>query len=197
MKKMMKSVLATFALLGSVVMYGQETKEINLDRSHVEWEGKKIIGSSHEGILRFKSGTLTFDAKNNLTAGEFVVDMTSLIVTDLYGEGKEKLEAHLKNEDFFDVEKFPESSLKFTKIKKIKDSSMYDKEYRITADLTIKGMTKPVTFELEIEGNKAETDNLKVDRTKYGIRYGSGSFFNNLGDKAIRNNFELDVDLYF
>lgn len=184
------------AILGSGAVLAQ-SKQIDLGRSIVEWEGKKIIGSSHEGVLSFKSGSLSFDDRNNLTGGEFVVDMTSLVVTDLSGDSKANLEGHLKNQDFFDVQKYAESKLKFVKIKKTKESSEQDKTYKVTADLTIKGITKPVTFELEIEGNKAETDNLKVDRTKYDVRYGSKNFFSNLGDKAISNDFELDVKLYF
>lgn len=195
MNKFLKNVVLALAFLGATTAFAQ-TKNINLKRSFVEWEGKKITGSSHEGTLKFKSGSLEFDKKKNLIGGTFVVDMSTLTVTDLSGEGKMKLEGHLKNEDFFDVQNHKEATLVFKNIQKIKEE-IGEKEYRITADLTIKGITHPVTFDLEVKKNKAETDSFGVDRTKYGVKYGSGNFFSNLGDNVIRDYFELDVNLYF
>ena len=125
-----------------------------------------------------------------LVGGEFVVDMTSIVVTDLEaGKGKEKLEGHLKSADFFGVESNPTSKLVFTSVKPMNDNS-----YTVTGDLTIKGITKPVTLVVSMFENKASAT-LKIDRTKYDIKYGSGSFFDNLGDKAIYDDFDLVVDL--
>lgn len=102
-----------------------------------------------------------------------------------------KLEGHLKSDDFFGVEKFPTATLIFTDVK-VKGKNSYN----ITGDLTIKGKTNPVTFEISIYGSKATTS-LKIDRTKYGVKYGSTSFFDGLKDKAIYDEFDLVADLEF
>ncbi len=167
----------------------EEKKEVNTETSKVTWKAYKVTGS-HTGIVDLKSGALVFDG-DKLTGGEFVVDMTSLIATDLEGEYKGKLEGHLKSDDFFGVEKHPTSSLVFTKV-----SATGKNSYEVTGDLTIKGITKAVTLDVSIYGSKA-TATLKVDRAEYDVRYGSGSFFDDLGDKTIYDEFDLVVDLEF
>jgi polyisoprenoid-binding protein YceI len=117
--------------------------------------------------------------------------MTSLTSTDLEGEWKEKLDGHLKSDDFFGVESHPSASLVFTSVTASSKNS-----YDVTADLTIKGITNPINFTLGVYGNKANAT-LKIDRAQYDIKYGSGSFFDNLGDKAIYDEFDLVVDLEF
>ena len=117
--------------------------------------------------------------------------MTTLTATDLTGEYKDKLDGHLKADDFFGTEKFPTATLVFKKITP-KTAGLYV----ITADLTIKGITKPVTFDLTV-GKNAATTTLVVNRTSYDIKYGSKSFFDSLGDKAISDEFELKVSLKF
>ena len=129
--------------------------------------------------------------EGKLTGGEFEVDMTSLISTDLEGEYKGKLEGHLKSDDFFGVENHPSSTLVFTNVKSSGKNS-----YEVKGDLTIKGVTKPVTFDVSVYGSKA-TATLKVDRAQYNVKYGSGSFFDDLGDKTIYDEFDLVVDLEF
>jgi len=128
---------------------------------------------------------------NDTFTGEFVMDMSSITVTDLSGENKGKLEGHLKSEDFFGVEKHPTAKLVITSA-----ASKGNGKYGIVADLTIKNETNPITFDLEMNGDSAMT-HLTIDRSKYNVRYGSGSFFDNLGDKTIYDNFELDVNLKF
>ena len=118
------------------------------------------------------------------------MDMNSITVTDLSGESKANLEGHLSNDDFFGVEKHPTSQLVITEVKELTAG-----EYAVSGDLSIKGATKPVSFTMQVAENSAHTK-LKIDRTKYGIRYGSGSFFDNLGDNTINYNFELDVALH-
>lgn len=164
-----------------------QTKKINTSKSSIEWVGKKVTGQ-HNGTINFQSGSLVFK-KGLLKGGSFVVDMTTINTTDLTGEWKQKLDGHLKADDFFGVEKFKTATLVF---KNIKTNSKNN--YTVTADLTIKGITHPVTFDLIVTGNTATTT-LKVDRTKYDIKYGSGSFFTNLGDKTINDEFELKVNL--
>lgn len=166
-----------------------EKKEVKTKESKVTWKAYKVTGS-HTGTVDLKEGALMFDG-DKLTGGEFVVNMASLISTDLEGEYKGKLEGHLKSDDFFGVETHPTSKLVFTKVKASGKNS-----YEVTGDLTIKGITKPVTFDVSIYGSKA-TATLKVDRAEYDVRYGSGSFFDNLGDKTIYDEFDLVVDLEF
>ena len=166
-----------------------EKKEVKTNESKVTWKAYKVTGS-HTGTVDLKEGALMFDG-DKLTGGEFVVNMASLISTDLEGEYKGKLEGHLKSDDFFGVETHPTSKLVFTKVKASGKNS-----YEVTGDLTIKGITKPVTFDVSIYGSKA-TATLKVDRAEYDVRYGSGSFFDNLGDKTIYDEFDLVVDLEF
>jgi polyisoprenoid-binding protein YceI len=166
-----------------------EKKEIKTDKSKVVWKGYKVTGS-HEGIIAIKSGSLTFDG-NKLVGGEFVIDMTTISSTDLEGEYKGKLDGHLKADDFFGVENHPTSSLVFTNV-----TASGKNAYSVTGDLTIKGKTNPITFTISIYGNKATTS-LKIDRTKYDIKYGSANFFDGLKDKAIYDEFDLVADLEF
>jgi polyisoprenoid-binding protein YceI len=153
------------------------------------WTGKKITGE-HSGTLQFKQGSLTY-SKKKVVQGSFIVDMTTINNTDQSGKDKAQLEGHLKSNDFFNTENFKEATLVFTSIKPTTKNT-----YAIVADLTIKGKTNPVTFDLVVKGNAA-TANLIIDRTKYGIQYGSGSFFADLGDRTIYDEFELKVNLVF
>ena len=166
-----------------------EKKEVKTNESKVAWKAYKVTGS-HYGTVALKSGTLMFDG-DQLTGGEFAVDMTTLAVTDLEGDSRQKLEGHLKSDDFFSVDNSPNSTLVFTNVKSTGKNS-----YEVTGDLTIKGITKPVTFDVSVYGSKA-TATLKVDRTLSEVKYGSGSFFDNLGDKTIYDEFDLVVDLEF
>lgn len=188
--KNFKTIALAFLAFTATTVASAQTKKIDASKSNITWVGKKVTGS-HEGNIKFKEGTLEFKG-SKLTGGKFVVNMTSIIVTDLKpGEGKEKLEGHLKADDFFGTEKFPTGTLVFTKV-----AAKQNGLYSVTGDLTLKGITKPVTFDLNVKGSKANTA-LVIDRTKYDIKYGSGSFFDNLGDKAIYDNFDLAVELSF
>jgi polyisoprenoid-binding protein YceI len=164
-------------------------KEVKPEASRIAWKAYKVTGS-HHGTIDLNSGALVFD-NDKLTGGEFEVQMTSLISTDLEGEYKGKLEGHLKSDDFFGVENHPTSTLVFTKVEPSGKNS-----YDVTGDLTIKGITKPITFDVSVYGSKA-TATMKIDRSQYNVRYGSGSFFENLGDKTIYDEFDLVVDLEF
>jgi polyisoprenoid-binding protein YceI len=166
-----------------------EKKEIKTDNSKVVWKGYKVTGA-HQGTISIQSGSLNFEG-DKLTGGEFVIDMTSIIVTDLEGDYKGKLEGHLKSDDFFGVANHPTATLIFTNI-----SASGKNAYKVTGDLTIKGRTNIVDFEISIYGNKA-TASLKIDRSKYDVKYGSTSFFDGLKDKAIYDEFDLVSDLEF
>ena len=166
-----------------------DKKEINVENSKVVWKGYKVTGS-HEGVIAIKSGHLNFD-KDKLTGGSFIIDMSTITNTDLEGEYKGKLEGHLKSDDFFGVEKFPTASLVFTKVESTGKNS-----YEVTGDITIKGKTETVSFNISVYGSKANVS-LKIDRTKFDVRYGSTSFFDGLKDKAIYDEFDLVADLEF
>ncbi|RIA10454.1 polyisoprenoid-binding protein YceI [Flavobacteriaceae bacterium MAR_2010_72] len=163
-------------------------KKVDVKNSTVVWNGYKVTGE-HEGTLSLKEGSLTFNG-DKLAGGKFVVDMTSLTVTDLEGGMKGKLEGHLKSDDFFGVEKHPEAALNITKVEGSGGN------YKVTGALTIKGITNVITFDMNVKGNTA-TAAFKVDRSKFDVRFGSPSFFNDLQDKAIYDEFDLNVTLKF
>lgn len=191
MKKILLSLVLTTVTATTVMAnpVDGEKKEVNTEKSTVTWKGYKVTGS-HHGTIAIQSGTLEFDG-DKLTGGEFVVDMSTLTNKDLEGDSKGKLEGHLKSDDFFDVKDNPTSKLVFTDVKSTGKNS-----YEVMGNLTIKGITKPVTFDVSVYGSKA-TATLTVDRSEFDVRYGSGSFFDNLGDKTIYDDFELVADLEF
>lgn len=187
--KNIASILFVALITFSFATPEETKKEIKTAESSVIWKGYKVTGS-HQGTIAIKNGSLTFN-DSKLTGGSFIIDMTSIANTDLEGEYKGKLEGHLKSDDFFGVEKFPTALLVFTKVKSTGKNS-----YKVTGNITIKGTTKSITLDLSIYGNKA-TASLKIDRTKFDVRYGSTSFFDGLKDKAIYDEFDLVVDLEF
>ncbi|MBN4085257.1 YceI family protein [Flavobacteriaceae bacterium AH-315-B10] len=164
-------------------------KEINVEQSKVVWKGYKVTGS-HTGTIALKEGSLIFK-KDKLIGGEFTIDMATITNTDQSGEYKQKLEGHLKSDDFFGVKTHPTAILVFNKVKPLGKNS-----YTVTGELTIKGIKKDINFEISIYGSKA-TASLKIDRSKYNVKYGSTSFFDNLKDKAIYDEFDLITDLEF
>ncbi len=166
-----------------------QTEKINVEKSTIKWVGKKVTGE-HSGTVKFQEGNLIFKNKK-VVGGNFTVDMTTMTATDLSGDWKTKLDGHLKSNDFFDTDKFNTATLVFKKI-----AAKANGVYTIAGDLTVKGITHPVTFDLAVKGNTASTK-LVIDRTKYGIKYNSKSFFDSIGDKAIYDDFELDINLVF
>ena len=192
---MNKSIKNTIAIIMVAFMTFSFTtveknkKEINVESSKLTWKGYKVTGS-HQGTISIKKGDLIFD-NSKLVGGYFIIDMSSMVVTDLEGKYKEELEGHLKSNDFFGVEKFPTASLEFTNVKSISENS-----YKVNGNITIKGKTEFISFDLSVNGNKASAS-LKINRTKFDVRYGSTSFFDGLKDKAIYDDFELVADLEF
>ena len=175
MKKSILSLIALVALTATTA-FGAN---VDLKASEFKWEGSKVTGK-HYGMISLKSGEVTMkDGK--LSGGTFVADMNSFTVTDLEGEWATKFVGHMKSKDFFTVEKYPTSTLK---IKSVKGN-------KVTADLTVKDKTNEVTFDVKKSGN-AYSGKLTFDRTKFGMIYGSGDFFKNLGDKMINNEVTLD-----
>ncbi len=187
--KNLKTLVLAFTIATTATISAQ-TKKVDADKSTITWVGKKVTGK-HDGTINVKDGSLVFK-KNKLAGGTVIVDMSSIIVTDLQaGKGKEDLEGHLKADDFFGTDKFPTATIVFKSIG-LKSPGVYS----VTADLTIKNITNPVKFDLATTSNVA-TASLKIDRTKYDIKYKSGNFFKDLGDKTISDDFDLTVALKF
>ncbi len=188
-------ILAVVALLAfSIQAVAGDEYKVNTKSSKLEWLAKKVTGQ-HNGEVAIKSGSLDFKG-NKLNGGEFVIDMTTIKVLDIENPTyNKKLTDHLNSDDFFNTQNYKEAKLKITGVKK----SNSDKgNYEITADLTIKGKTNPITFPAQVskDGSKVTaTATIVFDRSKYDVRYGSNSFFDNLGDKAIYDDVEMTVSL--
>jgi polyisoprenoid-binding protein YceI len=187
-------VVLTAAVALTTLAFTTASIVFNVDKtkSKVTWIGKKVTGE-HTGTVSIADGKLTSDGKNIL-GGSFDMDMTTITCTDLTdAEYNGKLIGHLKSDDFFAVAKFTKSTLVITKV-----TSTGSDQYKVAGNLTIKGITKPIEFPATIAvtptGATAKAK-IVVDRTKYDIKYGSSSFFDSLGDKAISNDFELNVNL--
>ena len=186
-KKLFFRVILCFAIT-SLAFTSVITKDIIVKESVIKWNAYKVTGE-HHGTILLKEGVLKFE-NDILIGGTFIVDMTSLTVDDQKGMKKKFLTKHLKSDDFFDVKKHTTSKLTFTEVLKT------ESYYTITANLTIKGITKPISFNMNIKNNTA-TAKLKVNRTHYNIKYRSTSFFQNLKNKAINDEFDLDITLTF
>ncbi len=156
--------------------------------SQVMWTGSKI-GGQHMGTLNITEGSVSTQA-GKVTSGKFTIDMNSLTCTDLKaGEGKEKLEGHLKSADFFDTAKSPTATFVITEAG----------GGNITGNLTMKGITKSVTFPSAVivspQGVSVTTPDFSIDRTNWGIQYGSATFIDGLKDKAINDKVGLKIVL--
>lgn len=160
--------------------------------SKVNWEAKKVTGK-HDGTISFNSGLLTV-TNNQISGGTFVMDMKSIANTDITDAGmKAKLMGHLASDDFFAITKFPESKMIIKQVTPVSAG-----EFHFLADLTIKGITNPIEFNAKVSVNndKLIADGvITVNRTLYGIRYGSGKFFEGLGDKMIYDDFTLTFNV--
>ncbi|MEI6433917.1 MAG: YceI family protein [Bacteroidota bacterium] len=182
-------ILLQFAIVAAFA----QTYTVDATKSTLNWKAEKITGF-HEGTIGIKSGS--FKASNNkITSGSFVVNMTTIIDTDLTdAEYNKKLIGHLSSPDFFDVAKFPEALFTITKPVDL-SKAVVD----IHGKLTIKGIVKPIAFKAVVkkDGNTYvfNANSIVIDRTSYGIKYGSGSFFSDLGDKAIYDEFTMKLKL--
>jgi polyisoprenoid-binding protein YceI len=184
-----------FATFNTVLANGTEptpeTNPINIEKSEITWKAYKVTGE-HEGTVNLKEGGLKFD-EGALVGGEFVVDMTSINVTDLQGNYKEKLEGHLKSEDFFGVEKYNTATFVITEV----IPAGVDR-YKVIGDITIKETTKEIKFiatTSDADGMITAKADIQLDRSEFDVRYGSGTFFDNLGDKTIYDEFDMSITL--
>jgi len=161
--------------------------KIDNQKSKITWVGKKVTGQ-HAGTITLSEGTLTSNGKK-INGGSFTIDMTS--IKDEAANAR--LEGHLKSDDFFSTEKHPKATFVISSVE-----SKGGDQYAVKGKLTIKGITNEIEFMSTIQiANDQVSAKAKiiVDRTKYDIKFRSGNFFENLGDKAIEDNFELNVDL--
>lgn len=184
-----KILFSSALLIFSVSAFAKDWG-INATSSTLAWEAKKVTGA-HSGTISFGEGTLQVE-KKKITGGKLAVDMNSLVNTDGKGPNK-NLIGHLKSDDFFGVEKFPQSTLELKGV-----TSKSGNLYHFTADLTIKGITAPIEFDAEVTSasdHLTATGAMVVNRTKYDIKYRSGAFFSDLGDKMIYDDFTLKFKL--
>ncbi|MBC7567782.1 MAG: YceI family protein [Pedobacter sp.] len=191
----MKLKLISAALLFLVVSsafiapFKTVTYKVDAKKSSLTWVGKKLTGS-HNGSIALQSGNLLFDGKK-LSGGNFVINMTTIKDADK----SDKLEGHLKADDFFGVDKFATSTFTVRKVIPGKGNNV-----TVTGDLTIKGIASSVSFPALVVWNSdgsvtATADKIIVDRTKYGIKFRSKGMFPDVGDKMIYDEFELAIKL--
>ena len=187
---MFKILITSLLVSIAGLSYGQVNlfQKVNLENSTVTWLGKKVTGQ-HEGTINLSSAEFTHSEKGYITGGTFVMDMNSILCTDMEGEYASDLVGHLSSPDFFNAAEFPTAQLTITEIQ---DDGFGVYDY--SGNLTIKDITHPINFVVTFADGVAK-GNLSIDRTLYGIKYGSASFFDNLKDKAIDNLFNLDFNL--
>ena len=189
----MKKLLSILTMSTAVILFiaftnpvKTETYKVDTELSSIDWIGRKVTGS-HNGKIKIATGELVV-AGNSVKGGKFVMDMSS-ITSD-----SERLTGHLKTDDFFSVEKNPTSKFVITKV-----TAAGTDRINVTGDLTIKGITQPLTFPASVKKENgalvAVAKNVLVNRAKFDIRYGSKSFFGDIGNKAIDDDFELSINL--
>jgi polyisoprenoid-binding protein YceI len=183
--KKMFFVALTLLIAGTI---NAQNFKANAEKTELKWTGKKVAGQ-HHGHIKLTDGMLTIK-DNKLANGTFNIDMKSISDDDLTDAGyNQKLIGHLKSDDFFGVEKFPVATLVINE-----STAFVNGQAEVKGKLTIKGITNPISFTVTKSGN-VYTASIPVDRSKFDVRYGSGSFFENLGDKVIDDIFILDVSL--
>jgi len=169
------------------------TYKANTDKSMIEWTGFKPTGS-HSGTIAIKEGKLSL-TNNAIESGRFTIEMGSIAVTDIptEDEGNAKLSGHLKGADFFDVAAYPNANFEVTGIKTEDDKTM------LSGNLTMKDVTNNISFPVNTEMKDGmltlTSDTFTIDRSKWNVKHGSKSFFDNLGDKFINDDMELKVTL--
>jgi polyisoprenoid-binding protein YceI len=189
MKNLMLLVVLAFVTMSAAHL---TTYNVDASASNIVWTGYKVTGQ-HTGNVKVKSGSFSMD-HGKLSGGSFEIDMNSITSTDLQGEWGDKLVGHLKADDFFGSEKFP--TAKFVITRAIATDTKGN--YKIIGDLTIKETTKSVKFNASVTDDGKQltaAGKIVVDRSEFDIKYGSGSFFDGLGDKTIYDDFDLQVAL--
>lgn len=171
---------------------------VDTAKSKISWKGEKPTGS-HHGTITISSGDVAV-IDRNIQAGNFTIDMNSIVSEDLDGEQKTNLEAHLKGTvegkegDFFNVTEYPNATFELTGVEG------ENGKITVKGNLTIKDKTNAIEFPATVSfpGNTLflKSDTFTIDRTKWGINYGSKTIFGDLGDKFINDDMELTVELH-
>jgi polyisoprenoid-binding protein YceI len=171
--------------------------KVETSQSNLEWNGKKVTGE-HTGNIAISKGDILVNG-NKIVGGNVVIDMNSITNKDLTDDSyKQKLLGHLKSDDFFSTEKNPTGTFKITSVSPIKGAQAGAANYTVKGDLTLKGITKPISFPATVsvkEGVASATGTATLDRTQWDIKYNSKSFFPNIADKAIYDDFTVKFNL--
>lgn len=185
----MKKSILTMAFLSIITAAMAQRTNMSIDTktSTVHWTAKKVVGG-HEGTIDLKSGSLQTE-KGKIIGGDFVIDMNSMVCTDA-----PKLTGHLKNEDFFNVPQYSTAKFVITKVDNSKATPV------LYGNLTIKDKTKAISFPAKVTKSEAgaleaEAMGIKINRLDFDIKYRSASFFSDLGNRAIEDEFTLDVKI--
>lgn len=185
--KTIQTILTVIITFVSLNLFAQKV-EIDTEKSSLLWHGEKVTGE-HDGVIQLKDGWIELE-NGNIIGGEFTIDMTTITNSDIEdAEYNAKLVGHLKSDDFFGVETYPTSKLEIKKASPFKNNKA-----KVAAHLTIKKTTLPIEFEVEQKEGQMMAK-IVVDRSKYDVRYGSGTFFDGLGDKMIYDDFTLTVSI--
>ncbi len=186
------SAAKTTKAVKAATVYKVETSQSNL-----EWNGKKVTGE-HTGNIAISKGDILVNG-NRIVSGNIILDMNSITNKDITDEGyKQKLLGHLKSDDFFSSEKHPTGTLKITSVTPIKGAAAGAANATVNGNLTLKGITKPVSFPATVnvkDGVVSATGTATLDRTQWDIKYNSKSFFPNIADKAIYDDFTVKFNL--
>ncbi len=192
MKTIKKLVAITFILLGAIAIAQAQIFVVNKNQSTVKWNGKKV-GGEHYGTIKFNNGSLQLN-NGQISTAVFEIDMNSIVCDDITNEGSnQRLVNHLKSDDFFSVSTHPTSRFSLSRVRKLSGN-----EFEYTGNMTIKGITHPVTFNATTEVNGSTlraSGTMVIDRAKFDVRFGSGSFFQNLGERLIYDDFTLDFNI--
>lgn len=181
----------TILLAGTILMMAfnpikEDVYTVDVANSSIGWSAKKI-GGGHTGTVKITEGSLVYNGKS-LQKGVFLMDMSSITSDNA------RVTTHLKSPDFFSAEKNPSSKFEITKV-----TAAGKERVNIAGNLTIKGITHPLTFPATVKQGKgvvvAVASGIRVDRTKYDIKFRSKTFFGDIGDKAIDDEFELNINL--
>ncbi len=186
-------IIFTLIFAGSFSAMQAQTYKANKDNTVILWQGKKV-GGEHRGTIKLKSAEVEMQY-NKPAGGTIVIDMKSIVNTDIENEGmRTRLEDHLRSDDFFSVENYPEAKFEITGSERNNGGSI-----EVTGNLTIKGISRSIKFTSDL----TTSDNIiifrghiDIDRTLFDVRYGSTKFFDNIADRAINDIFTLDYELY-
>lgn len=160
--------------------------KVDTEKSTINWSAKKV-GGGHTGTVQINEGSLIYSGKT-LKGGSFLMDMSSITSDNA------RVTNHLKSDDFFSSAKHPSSKFEIVKV-----SAAGKDQVNISGNLSIKGITHPLSFQATVKQQKdvvvAVANGIRIDRTKYDIRFRSKTFFGDIGDKAIDDEFELNINL--